>query len=219
MVKKLFAMMAAACACALALGSPSAVLAVPADGNPAVVYDGAAKAWHGENLQEQDVIATATDVMPGDALTQEFQLIVRHVERGVTLSMRPDAPGATLDALGGAAIEVRDAAGALVAQGMLAELASAEGAPLALGAYTADSARGLRITMTVPTSLGNEAQGQSYEIKWIFTAQEDGESVSAGSDDLLAQTGDDPLNVYGPIVLGILGVLLIAGAIALTKRR
>lgn len=73
--------------------------------------------------------------------------------------------------------------------------------------------------MTVPTSLGNEAQGQSYEIKWIFTAQEDGESVSAGSDDLLAQTGDDPLNVYGPIVLGILGVLLIAGAIALTKRR
>ena len=219
MVKKLFAMMAAACACALALGSPSTVLAVPADGNPAVVYDGAAKAWHGENLQEQDVIATATDVMPGDALTQEFQLIVRHVERGVTLSMRPDAPDATLDALGDAAIEVRDAAGALVAQGMLAELASAEGAPLALGAYTADSARGLRITMTVPTSLGNEAQGQSYEIKWIFTAQEDGESVSAGSDDLLAQTGDDPLNVYGPIVLGILGVLLIAGAIALTKRR
>lgn len=219
MVKKLFAMMAAACACALALGSPSAVLAVPVDGNPAVVYDGAAKAWHGENLQEQNVIATVADVMPGDALTQEFQLIVRHVERGVTLSMRPDAPGATLDALGDAAIEVRDAAGALVAQGMLAELASAEGAPLALGAYTADSARGLRITMTVPTSLGNEAQGQSYEIKWIFTAQEDGESVSAGSDDLLAQTGDDPLNVYGPIVLGILGVLLIAGAIALTKRR
>lgn len=215
MLRKLRLGACAVLACVLACAAPA--YAAPAD--PAVVYDGAAKAWHGENLQEQDVIATVADVMPGDALTQEFQLIVRRVERGVTLSMRPDASASTLDALGDAAIEVRDAAGALVAQGMLAELASAEGAPLALGAYTADSARGLRITMTVPTSLGNEAQGQSYEIKWIFTAQEDGESVSAGSDDLLAQTGDDPLNVYGPIVLGILGVLLIAGAIALTKRR
>lgn len=219
MVKRLFATMVAACAFVLAFGLPSAACAVPAAVEPLVVYDGAAKAWHGENLQEQDVIATVADVMPGDVLTQEFQLVVRHVERGVTLSMRPDAPGATLDALGDAEIEVRDAAGALVAQGTLAELASAEGAPLALGAYTADSARGLRITMTVPTSLGNEAQGRSHQIKWIFTAQEDGESVSAGSDDLLAQTGDDPLNVYGPIVLGVLGVLLIAGAIVLRKRR
>ena len=219
MVKKLFAMMAAACACALALGSPSAVLAVPADGNPAVVYDGAAKAWHGENLQEQNVIATVADVMPGDALTQEFQLIVRHVERGVTLSMRPDASASTLDALGDAAIEVRDAAGALVAQGMLAELASAEGAPLALGAYTADSARGLRITMTVPMSVGNESQGAEHAIAWIFTAQEDGDSASAGSDDLLVQTGDNLLNVYGPLALSVLGLLLIAAAVVAKRRR
>ena len=133
--------------------------------------------------------------------------------------MRPDAPGATLDALGDATIEVRDDAGSLIAQGTLTELASAEGAPLALGAYTADSARGLRITMAVPTSLGNEAQDQSYEIKWIFTAQEDGESVSAGSDDLLAQTGDNLLSTYGPFVFGVLGVLLITGAIILKKRR
>ena len=73
--------------------------------------------------------------------------------------------------------------------------------------------------MAVPTSLGNEAQDQSYEIKWIFTAQEDGESVSAGSDDLLAQTGDNLLSTYGPFVFGVLGVLLITGAIILKKRR
>lgn len=219
MVKKLFAMMAAACACALALGSPSAVLAAPADGNPAVVYDGAAKAWHGENLQEQDVIATVADVMPGDALTQEFHLVVRHVERGVTLSMRPDASGAALDALGDMPIEVRDGADALVARGTLAELASAEGAPLDLGAYTADSARSLRITMTVPTSVGNESQGAEHAIAWIFTAQEDGGSVSAGSDDLLVQTGDNLLNVYGPFALSVLGLLLIAAAMVAKHRR
>ena len=218
-MKKLFAMMAAACACALALGSPSAVLAVPADGNPAVVYDGAAKAWHGENLQERDVIATVADVMPGDALTQEFDLVVRHVERGVTLSMRPDASGAALDALGDMAIEVRDGADALVARGTLAELASAEGAPLDLGAYTADSARGLRITMTVPTSVGNESQGAEHAIAWVFTAQEDGGSVSAGSDDLLVQTGDNLLNVYGPFALSVLGLLLIAAAVIAKRRR
>ena len=133
--------------------------------------------------------------------------------------MRPDASGATLDALGDATIEVRDDAGSLVAQGTLSGFASAEGAPLALGAYTADNARGLRITTTVPTSLGNEAQGQLYEIRWVFTAQEDGESVSAGSDDLLAQTGDNLLSTYGPFVFGVLGVLLITGAIILKKRR
>lgn len=215
MLKKLRSGACAVLACVLVCAAPA--YAVPAE--PAVVYDSAAKAWHGENLQEQDIIATATDVMPGDALTQEFQLAVRHVERGVTLSMRPDASASTLGALGDMPIEVRDGTGALVARGTLAQLASEAGEPLAFGTYPADAAQRLRITMTAPTSLGNEAQGRSHQIRWIFTAQEDGESVSAGSDDLLAQTGDDPLNVYGPIVLGILGALLIAGAIVLRKRR
>lgn len=215
MVKRLFAAMVAACAFVLAFGLPSAACAVPAAVEPLVVYDGAAKAWHGENLQDQDVIATVADVMPGDALTQEFHLVVRHVERGVTLSMRPDASGAALDALGDMSIEVRDGEDALVARGTLAELASAEGA----SAYTADSARGLRITMTVPTSVGNESQGAEHAIAWIFTAQEDGGSVSAGSDDLLVQTGDNLLNVYGPLALSVLGLLLIAAAVVAKRRR
>lgn len=215
MLRKLLMGACAVLACALACAAPS--YAAPAE--PAVVYDGAAKAWHGENLQEQDVIATVADVMPGDALTQEFHLVVRHVERGVTLSMRPDASASTLDALGDAAIEVRDAAGALVAQGALAELASAEGAPLDLGAYTVDSARGLRITMTVPTSVGNESRGTEHAIAWIFTAQEDGGSASVGSDDLLVQTGDNLLNVYGPLALSVLGLLLIATAVVAKRRK
>lgn len=215
MLKKLRSGACAVLACVLACAAPA--YAAPAQ--PAVVYDGAAKAWRGENLQEQDVIATVADVMPGDALTQEFQLVVRHVERGVTLSMRPDASGAALDVLGDMPIEVRDGADALVARGTLAELASAEGAPLDLGTYTADSARGLRITMTVPTSVGNESQGAEHAIAWVFTAQEDGGSVSAGSDDLLVQTGDNLLNVYGPLALSVLGLLLIAAAVVAKRRR
>ena len=215
MLKKLRSGVCAVLACVLACAVPA--YAAPAE--PAVVYDGAAKAWHGENLQEQDVIATVADVVPGDALTQEFHLVVRHVERGVTLSMHPDASGAALDALGDMPIEVRDGADALVARGTLAELASAEGAPLDLGAYTADSARGLRITMTVPTSVGNERQGAEHAIAWIFTAQEDGDSASAGSDDLLVQTGDNLLNVYGPLALSVLGLLLIAAAVVAKRRK
>lgn len=215
MLKKLRSGACAVLVCVLACAAPA--YAAPAE--PAVVYDGAAKAWHGENLQEQDVIATVADVMPGDAPVQEFHLVVRHVERGVTLSMRPDASGAALDALGDMAIEVRDGADALVARGTLAELASAEGAPLDLGAYTADSARSLRITMTVPTSVGNESQGVEHAIAWIFTAQEDGGSVSAGSDDLLVQTGDNLLNVYGPFALSVLGLLLIAAAVVAKRRK
>ncbi len=219
MVKKLLATMAAVCACALALVSPLAAFAAPGDDAPIVVYDGAAKAWHGKNLQEQDVIAVTRDVMPGDSFTQEFDLAVRRIGRGVTLSMRPEADAATLAALSDMSIELADGSGALIARGTLEELTQAGGAPLPIGTYTSSATTPLRITLTVPTSVDNESQGETHAISWVFTAQEDGGgSASAESDELLAQTGDSPLSVYGPFVLGALGILLVVGA-AVVKRR
>lgn len=219
MVKKLFATMAAICACALALVLPAAAFAAPGGAVPTVVYDGGAKQWHGENLQEQDVVAIARDILPGDTLTQEFELEARNIERGVTLSMRPDADAATLAALGDMAIEVADGSGARIARGTLVGLADAKGASLDLGSYTVGTRIPLRITLTIPTSVGNESQGATHEIAWIFTAREDGDTASAGSDDLLAQTGDDPLSVYGPFVLGVLGILLIFAAVAARRNK
>lgn len=218
MVKRLFAVMVVVCACAIHLVSPSMAFAARGDAGPTVVYDGGAKRWYGESLREQDVIAVAGDVLPGDTLTQEFELAVRNAERGVTLSMSPDADAGTLAALGGATIEVADGSGATIARGVLAEFAAAEGESLALGSYASNAEIPLRITLTIPTSVGNESQGEAYEIAWIFTAQEDGEAVFAGSDDLLVQTGDDPMGVYGPFVLGALGIFLIAAAVVRRRK-
>ena len=219
MVKKLFATMVTICACALSLASPSAACAVPGAGGPTVVYDGAQKAWYGENLQEQDVAAVARDVMPGDTIIQEFGLAVRRVERGATLSMRPSADAAALAALGDMSVEVADGSGAIIAHGTLAELAAEGGTPIPLGAYDSSAMTTLHITLTVPTSVGNESLGAEHAIAWVFTAQEDGGSVSAGSDDLLVQTGDNLLNVYGPFALSVLGLLLIAAAMVAKHRR
>lgn len=78
---------------------PAVAFAAPADGGPAVVYDGSAKEWHGENLQAADVLANFSEVMPGDSLTQEFSLEARHVGREVTVYLRVKADEATLRAL------------------------------------------------------------------------------------------------------------------------
>ena len=219
MLKKTVVTAIAACACALLCVMPTRAAAAPGTAQPTVVYDGAAKAWHGEHLQEQDVVAAAGSVMPGDVIVQEFDVAARNVARGTTLSVRPNADAETLAVVSDMSIEIADESGATVARGVLGELASDQAEPLALGTYASDSVTSLHIRLFVPTSVGNEAQGRERTIAWVFTAQEDGDTVSAGSSDLLAQTGDDPLSVYGPMVLGALGVLLILAAVVLRKRR
>ena len=116
-------------------------------------------------------------------------------------------------------VEVADGSGAIIAHGTLAELAAEGGTPIPLGAYDSSAMTTLHITLTVPTSVGNESLGAEHAIAWVFTAQEDGGSVSAGSDDLLVQTGDNLLNVYGPFALSVLGLLLIAAAMVAKHRR
>ena len=76
MVKKFFATMIAACACALACVLPSTAFAA----DPSAVYDSGEKAWHGEGLQQQNVLADFSEVLPGDMLVQEFNLEVRNGE-------------------------------------------------------------------------------------------------------------------------------------------
>ena len=71
-MKRLLATALASFACAIACMMPAVAFAAPADGGPAVVYDGSAKEWHGENLQAADVLANFSEVMPGDSLTQGF---------------------------------------------------------------------------------------------------------------------------------------------------
>ena len=101
---------------------PAVAFAAPADGGPAVVYDGSAKEWHrGENLQAADVLANFSEVMPGDSLTQEFSLDARHVGREVTVYLRVKADEATLQALAAVPFKVVETASADAQEAVLAE--------------------------------------------------------------------------------------------------
>lgn len=197
------------------IASPAAAYAV----NPAVVYDGTAHGWYGEGLTSQDVIVDASGVMPGDSLAQEYDLAARNVRRGVTISLRAEADPHTASVLADAEIVLRDADGGVVAQGTLGDLVGKDVQPLAIGTFEADSAIHMRTELLIPTHLGNELQGEAHEIRWVYVAQEDGDTVSADSNDLLVQMGDSPLSVYGPLVLGLLGVAVIVIAVVLRRRK
>lgn len=86
----------------------------------------------------------------------------------------------------------------------------------------------LRIELYAPTTLGNELQGKSYALEWMFIAQEDGEegagsggdgsgstgqggSSSATSGDLLNKTNDASAVIAA--VLGVVGIVAVAAIV------
>lgn len=233
MVKKLFATMAAICACALALVLPAVAFAAPADASPTVVYDGGDKAWHGEGLQQQDVLADFSGVLPGDTLVQEFDLEVRNVERAVSVFMCPHGDAATLAALADVEFLVADEQGNVIAQGTVGDFVDQAEAALSLGTFSAADSMHLRIELYAPTTLGNELQGKAYAFEWMFIAQEDGEegsgsdggglggagqggSSSATSGDLLSKTNDASAVIAA--VFGIIGIAAVAAIVVAVAR-
>lgn len=224
MVKKFFATMIAACACALACVLPSTAFAA----DPSAVYDSGEKAWHGEGLQQQNVLADFSEVLPGDMLVQEFNLEVRNAERAVSVFMRPYADAATFAALADVELLVTNEQGNVIAQGTVGDFADQAESAIPIGAFSASGSTRLHIELYAPTTLGNELQGKSYALEWMFIAQEDGEEgagsggdgsgntgegslSSATSGDLLSKTNDATAAIAA--VLGIVGIVAVAAIV------
>ena len=224
MVKKFFATMIAACACALACVLPSTAFAV---------YDSGEKAWHGEGLQQQNVLADFSEVLPGDMLVQEFNLEVRDAERAVSVFMRPYADAATFAALADVELLVTNEQGNVIAQGAVGDFADQAESAIPIGAFSASGSTRLHIELYVPTTLGDELQGKSYALEWVFIAQEDGEEgadsggngsggagqgslSSATSGDLLSRTNDASAAIAA--VLGVIGIAAVAAIVVAVAR-
>lgn len=229
MVKKFFATMIAACACALACVLPSTAFAA----DPSAVYDSGEKAWHGEGLQQQNVLADFSEVLPGDMLVQEFNLEVRDAERAVSVFMRPYADAATFAALADVELLVTNEQGNVIAQGAVGDFADQAESAIPIGAFSASGSMRLRIELYVPTTLGDELQGKSYALEWVFIAQEDGEGgadsggngsggagqgslSSATSGDLLSRTNDASAAIAA--VLGVIGIAAVAAIVVAVAR-
>lgn len=235
MLKKFFATAIAACACALAFVLPSAAFAA----DPSAVYDGVEKAWHGEGLQQQDVLADFSGVMPGDTLVQNFELEVRNVEREVFVYMRPYGDDATLNALADIEFVISNEQGTSIAQGRIGDFTNQANGAIPIAVFPAADKLHLSIGLYAPTTLGNEFQGNAYALEWLFIAQEEGEegagsggqdasggigqggnSSSATSGDLFSKTNDASAAIVAVLaIVGIIAVAVIVVAIARLKGR
>lgn len=234
----------------------------------AVVYDGAAKEWRGEGLDEQDVFMRFEHVMPGDTLEHPTRVRIDRPSDPVTIYVRLECSEDDVEKLDEIECELL-ADGAEILAGSLGDIADTA---VKIGVYSAPDAVDLTLRIVVPTSLENEHQFIEYPMNWRFIAQEDGdegpgggdgptdpdkpvdpdepdgpdgpdgpdepdgptdpdepgdgdkpgtdpEGPSAGGSDLLPQTGESWLTVYGPLAFVGLGILaVVAGAIIHMKR-
>lgn len=168
----------------------AALAACPAYARAAtVVYDGTQKAWHAEELQDGDLFMEFGGVMPGDALEHEFELRLDRPSDRVALYVALECQHPDEELFSQIAAELT-VDGRAVVSGTLADVL---GGSVPVGVFTDPYRATIQLRLQVPTSLDNAYQHEVYPISWRFIAQDEGSEggSSAGSGDLIPQTGDD----------------------------
>lgn len=137
---------------------------------PTVVYDSEKGAFAFHNLDNDSLFGEFQELMPGDRRTTEIRIEMKNLSRTARLYLRAEPNSddiAVLESLtlsisqNGVTLDENNGANSLK-QDVL------------LGTFTGDGDTVLDVTLTVPTTVGNEMARQSGEIQWIFTVQEDG---------------------------------------------
>lgn len=181
--------LAAALAAALfacAVGILITASAAPAE-QPTLVYDGASKSFSYRHVDGSDLFASFKDLVPGDRLTQRFAVQVVNLDRPTALYLRTDYD--TADAADLDAIELAvSASGANLSDGAIGSDHRLE-RDTKLASLVEDGSFQAEVTITVPTSVGNELADSSHRLRWVFTAQEDGETPDGDGRE---STGNEP---------------------------
>lgn len=195
---------AAALSTALLATALVATPAYAAEGDPSITYDAAENVLTvGDGSGSTDLFAAFKGVVPGDTVTQDVSIDLRHVSAATRLYVRADVsrvPQATIDALSSG---VTLTASFDEAEGVVA--GDVEGTPLE--AFASDSGvlvatvtkpmtTTMHLTLTVAPEVGNEVADLQADIPWIVTVEEedtDGEGDSTElplhSTDLTAYEG------------------------------
>ena len=164
---------------------------------PTVVYDSEKGAFAFHNLDNDSLFGKFQEIMPGDRRTTEIRIEMKNLSRTARLYLRAEPNSddiAVLESLtlsisqNGVTLDENNGANSLK-QDVL------------LGTFTDDGDTVLDVTLTVPTTVGNEMARQSGELQWIFTIQEDGDDPIVGPVPL-PQTGDDShMLLYASVML------------------
>lgn len=208
----------AAAAVALVLGiafaAPSAAFA--AAGNPAITYDGAQNTLNiagGEgSATSTDLFASFKGLVPGDSATQDIDIEFKNVSVDTRLYVQ--ASTAHLTDAQRSVLEEMQLGVSFSGEGIVAEPQAANPSavfaaedPVLVARATGALSATMHLTLTIPTSVGNElADLQTVEVPWIITVEEedgnggDSTALTPHAMDLIAYEGGVGTNADGSTV-------------------
>ena len=188
---------------AIASAFPAAGLtALAAQGDPSVIYDGAAREFRLENTTGTDLFADFKQMMPGDEVTQEINVAVEHTDGPVTVYLTPGPAAAEKpEIFKNVTLTVR-ADGRVVSETTLDQLTQipggSEGENQGIELYTFEKPgeKTLEATLKVEEEAGNELMDAQASVNWKFTVQDysSGNTVRIRAMDLTAYTGGDSMS-------------------------
>lgn len=155
-------------------------------GAPTVSYDGKDGTFAFQNIDENGLFGAFQEVMPGDERTTEIKVEMRNVSSTSQLYLRAEAAEGSEAALEGLTLRVSQDGKVLDSGNGVRCL----GSDVHLGTFSGSGETALEVTLTVPTSAGNELASQMGDLKWVFTVQEEG-GASHEATAALPKTGDD----------------------------
>ncbi len=171
--------------------------------NPQIVYDDAQKKFSLENTDGSNLFVNFNPVMPGDELSVTVKVGVRNIDdKSVNMylgSLDEDVP----DAMKNVMLKV-EVAGTTVSENPLGK-ALANGARIKIGTFTQDELKDVKITLKIPTSIGNELADARQMVHWEWIAEvSDGTDASTGSPS----TGDANLLPWFLLMVVSAGALI-----------
>ncbi len=180
---------------------------------PVVLFNGETQEFTFENVASTvddagqtvpDLFPSLKSIVPGDSITQTITLSVSDVpsDQQITIYLQAELENDDYTTLlQSASIEV-------VHEGE--EITQSLAQAVVLGVFDSDKTQETTVTLTVPTSVGNEISGLSATIDWVFSAVYTSTttgttSVTTSTSISSPQTGDTGL-LWLWVVLGVLSV-------------
>ena len=185
------ALAAAAAIIALLIACFAATPAHAAD-NPTIRFDGAKDAETLEllNAPGDNLFPNFTAVVPGDEIDQPIVIDLQNIQGATRVYVKAQADAQTAQALADTQLSATLPSGQQVQP---AEPTTVFQNQTLVYETDQSGTAELRLTLTVPPTVGNEVAGLSSHIQWIITVEYEGEAISTGFEphalDLTAYEG------------------------------
>lgn len=181
--------------CALCFVVPEKAFAADV---PTASYDAstheAAISHAGEN---GDLFANFKGLMPGDERDQDVNVQVRNARGTVRVYAQAFVNDASANLLEDVSLSVRSGDGAVVGDGSVGSVFSQ---PVLIATFDKPGAETVRLHLSVPVSIGNEAADASCNVKWIVTFEdESGEYTASDSSGGASLGGGSSGDILGSV--------------------